>query len=315
MRINRMNNTKHICLVLALGSLFMLFFISGPDYDSPRSLKNFWNLGHILFFSLLPLLIFHHLKMPASYPKYVLYILVLTLLLGTLIEIMQTGLDTRIPDMGDIFRNIIGALVGLFFLLPSRKNLPRKQLVVVQSLVILLVLLQIVPVLNAFWDENIAKRQFPLLSGFETLFENDRWTGDVVFEVSHENKKSGNAAMKVMLNTDTYSGVSLKYFPGDWTRYRHFQISVFNPDSEQLKLTCRIHDWQHTQGLQKYEDRFNQSFSISQGWHTISIPLEQVALAPENRRMEMQRIKGVGIFAVRLPHPRIIYIDDIGLKP
>jgi len=121
--------------------------------------------------------------------------------------------------------------------------------------------------------------------------------------------------MKVMLNTNTYSGVALKYFPGDWEGYRYFKFSVYNPDSENLKLTCRIHDWQHTQGQQKYEDRFNRSFSISQGWHTITIPLEQVALAPENRLMEMQRIQGVGLFTVRLTHPRTFYVDDVGLKP
>jgi hypothetical protein len=293
----------------------MLFFISGPDYYAPRSFKNLWNLGHIIFFSLLPLLVFSALKKSKSYPRQVLYIIVLTLLLGTLIEILQTGLDGRIPDMGDIFRNIIGALVGSAFLLLSRKNLPRKQLVAIQLLVILLVFLQMVPIINAFWDENIAKRQFPLLSGFETPFETDRWMGGAAFEVSDDIRKNGATAMKVMLNTDTYSGVALKYFPGDWDGYHFFQFSVFNPDSDKLKLTCRIHDWQHTQCRQKYEDRFNRSFSISQGWLTITIPLEQVELAPENRRMDMKRIQGVGIFAVRLPHSRTIYIDDVGLKP
>ncbi len=310
-----MNKTKRICLILALGSLFMLFFISGPDYYALRSFKNLWNLGHILFFSLLPLLIFNDSKASTSYPKHVLFIMVLALLLGTLIEILQTGLDSRIPDVGDILRNIIGALVGSVFLLPSRKNFPKKRLVVIQMLVALLVIMQIAPVVSAFWDEKLANRQFPLLSSFETPFEIDRWTGGVVFEVSDDIKKNGVTAMKVMLNTDTYSGVALKYFPGDWEGYRFFQFSVFNPESDELKLTCRIHDWQHTQSRQKYEDRFNRSFSILQGWHTVTIPLEQVELAPENRQMDMQRIQGVGIFAVRLPYTRTIYIDDVRLKP
>ena len=218
-----MNAIKRNCLILLLGSLFLLFFISGPDYYSPRSLKEFWNLGHILFYSLLPLLVFNTIKPPASYQRQVFNILILTLLLGLLVEILQTGIDARIPDLGDIFRNIVGALVGLLFFLPSRKNLSKRLLVVTQALVILLVLLQMVPVVKAFWDENIARRQFPLLSGFETPFEIDRWSGGAVFEVSHENKKNGDAAMKVMLNTDTYSGVALTYFPGNWEGYRFFQ--------------------------------------------------------------------------------------------
>ena len=312
--MKQMDKTKRICLILTLGSLFILFFISGPDYHSSRSFKYLWNLGHILFYALLPLLIFRTSKALTSYPKQVFYILILTLVLGTFIEILQTGLDGRIPDIGDILRNIIGALVGLVFFLPSRKKFPKQWLFVLQLLVILLVSLQVVPIVNAFWDEKQAQKQFPLLSGFETPFEIYRWTGGATFAVQSEFKKSGNAAMKVVMNTDAYSGVALKYFPGNWEGYRFFQFSVFNPDIDELKITCRIHDRRHTQGQQKYKDRFNRSFSILQGWHTITIPLNQVKQAPENREMDMQRIQGMGIFVVRLPHPRTIYIDDIGLK-
>ena len=298
---------------MTLGSLFMLFFISGPDYHSARSFQHFWNLGHIMFYSLLPLLLFNTSNALASYSKQVLSVIILTLALGTLIEILQTGLDDRVPDMGDIFRNVIGALVALVFFLPSRKSFPKKRLVVIQSMVILLVSFQIVPIVTAFWDEKMAKRQFPLLSGFETPFEIHRWTGDATFVVRSEIKKSGNAAMKVMFNTDAYSGVALKYFPEDWEGYRFFQFSVFKPDNDDLKITCRIHDKHHTQGQQLYTDRFNQSFSILQGWQTISIPLNQVKAASGYRQMDMKLIQGVGIFAVRLSHPRTIYIDEIKL--
>ena len=217
-------------------------------------------------------------------------------MLGVLIEVLQTGLDNRLPDTGDIFRNIIGALVGLVFLLPSRKNVPKKRLLAIQALVILLVMLQFVPISKAIWDENMAKRQFPLLSGFETPFEIDRWTGGAVFEIGKEIKKNGDSALKVMLTTETYSGVGLKYFPGNWEKFRFFQFSVYNPQNSELKLTCRIHDWQHTQGRQVYADRFNRSYSVLQGWNKITIPLDQVKAAPENRQMDMQRIQGVGIF-------------------
>jgi hypothetical protein len=35
--------------------------------------------------------------------------------------------------------------------------------------------------------------------------------------------------------------------------------------------------------------------------------------APENRRMDMGQIQGIGIFAVQLPQPRVIYLDYIRL--
>ena len=58
----------------------------------------------------------------------------------------------------------------------------------------------------------------------------------------------------------------------------------------------------------------NRSFSMLQGWQTITIPLDQVKTAPEDRQMDMRQIQGVGIFAVRLPRPRTLYIDDIKLR-
>ena len=59
----------------------------------------------------------------------------------------------------------------------------------------------------------------------------------------------------------------------------------------------------------------NRSFSILQGWQSITIPLDQINTAPENRQMDMRQIQGVGIFAVvRLPRPRTLYVDDIKLR-
>jgi hypothetical protein len=241
-------------------------------------------------------------------------LMVVTIALGILIESLQPGFEDRVPGMGDILRNIIGALVGIVFLLPSRKTIPRKQLLAIQALVVLLVLMQMVPIISALLDENLAKKQFPLLSGFETSSEIKRWKGDVTFDIQSQIKKSGESALKVMLDTETYSGVGLKYFPGDWEGFRYFQFSVYNPQRDKLNLTCRIHDWQHTQGKQVYADRFNRSFPVLQGWNTITIKLEDVKTAPENRSMDIQRIQGVSIFAVRLLQPRTIFIDDVTLK-
>jgi VanZ family protein len=305
---------KRIFLILALLLLFILFFISGPGYDSARSLKHLWNMGHILFYALLALFIESTNKLSSNFQIQLIIILVITLILGVLIEMLQIGMVARTPDMGDVIRNIIGALVGLFFLLPSRKTLSNSRRHVVQLLVCILVLMQLVPAVRAYKDERSANRQFPLLSGFEISSEINRWTGGAPFEISHRVKKTGSASLQVMMNTDTYSGLALKYFPGDWRGYRFFQFSIFNPDNDEMKITCRIHDRQHTQGQQEYADRFNRSFSILKGWQTIIIPLDHVKRAPENRQMDMKQIQSVGIFSVRLPRPRTIYIDDVRLN-
>ena len=119
--------------------------------------------------------------------------------------------------------------------------------------------------------------------------------------------------MRVSLGTTLYSGVSLEYFTGDWAGFSQLQCSIYNPDANPLSITCRIHDVVHIQGVQRYEDRYNHSFILAQGWNTIRIDLEDVKKAPANRIMDMGHIRGVGIFATRLPRPRVIYIDDVAI--
>ena len=165
----------------------------------------------------------------------------------------------------------------------------------------------------ALWDESLARRQFPILSDFETKLEIERWTGGAVFEITNEIKKGGDASLRVAMDTSLYSCVFLKYFPGNWQEYSYFQFAAFNPQNTILILTCRIHDWRHTQGRQQYSDRFNHSFTIKKGWHLIRISLEKVKSAPMDREMDMQRIQGIGIFATKLPKSRIIYLDDVKL--
>jgi hypothetical protein len=217
------------------------------------------------------------------------------------------------PSIGDLFRNIIGAMVCICFLLPSRKTISKRTLLILQSCTVILVVSQIYPVIIAFTDEYIARRQFPELSGFETPFEIQRWSGGADFTIDEKIKHTGKASMKVILSTDKYSGAGLQYFPRDWEGFRYFQFAVFNPSSEGISITCRIHDKKHTEQDQRYEDRFNQTFSIPQGWNTITVSLKDIRHAPKNRQMNMNEILNVSFFATSLPYQRIIYIDDVKL--
>jgi len=148
---------------------------------------------------------------------------------------------------------------------------------------------------------------------FESRSEIDRWTGDADFSIDHETYYHGKASLKVELNTSLYSGVGLKYFPENWQHYNELQLSIFNPDSEPLQLTCRIHDRQHTRGLQLYADRFNRKFSISSGWNLIRIELQDIENAPHKRKMALNEIQGLGIFATSLSKQKTVYVDYVRL--
>jgi VanZ family protein len=305
---------KNVLLTSSAAICFVLFFVGGPDYYSLRSYKYFWDLGHILFFSILGYLIL--LNWPkcseTTFLRQGIFVIFIVICLGGVVELAQTGSD-RTPDILDLIRDIIGGLVAISFWAPARKTISIARLRIWQAISATLVAMAFFPLTTAILDEITALKQFPVLADFESRFEIDRWTGDAEFSIDHEIYYHGKASLKIELNTSLYSGVGLKYFPENWQHYNELQLSIFNPDSEPIQLTCRIHDRQHTQGLQLYEDRFNRKFSISSGWNLIRIQLNQIENAPRKRKMAINQIQGLGIFATNLSKPKTVYVDYVRL--
>jgi hypothetical protein len=116
------------------------------------------------------------------------------------------------------------------------------------------------------------------------------------------------------MDTSLYSGITLVHFPRNWRGYRFLVLEVFTPSPEGLEVTCRIHDRQHEEGEQRYEDRFNKNFHLRPGWNCIRIDLDEVTRAPVGRTMDLGEIREVGLFASRLPVPRTIFVDYVRLE-
>jgi len=308
--INNNNRVWIYGVLLAAGSV--LLFVGGPDYYSPRSFKHFWDIGHILYFALLAGLLCRWRPVsrlsPASQWAIILFI---TLLLGVSIELLQYG-TTRTPDTGDVLRDLTGSLLVLVFS-PLGSKLQAAGRPALRFVVLVLALAQLWPLAKSLTDEAIARHQFPLLSGFETPFEIDRWSGNAGLSVETKTLVAEGRLLKLSLTTDQYSGAALNYFDGNWTSARTLKFSLYNPDARPLQITCRIHDLQHADGNEEYQDRFNRSFVLAQGWNRIEIDLNEVQQSPAGRSMDMSRIRGLGLFTVSLPAPRILYLDEVRL--
>ena len=313
---NLFNNTSRPWIygvLLVIGSV--LLFLGGPDYYSSRSFKHFWDIGHIVYFVLLTGLLTRW-RFVARMPLAVQWaiILVITLLLGVLIEVLQHG-TARTPDSGDVLRDLIGSLMALVFGSPGPELRPVSLRYSLRVAVLMLLLGQLWPVTKSLIDEAIERRQFPVLSDFETPFEIDRWTGNAVLSVQSMPSISRGKLLKLALTTDQYSGATLNYFDGDWTSFTTLSISLYNPDVKPLRITCRINDLQHADGNEEYDDRFNRSFLLTQGWNNIEIDLDEVEESPASRHMDMGRIRELQLFVTSLPATRIIYLDHVELSP
>ncbi len=304
---------KRYILLFILIILITLIFIGAHDNYSSRSYKSLRDLGHILFFFLFPFLLRNIKYTPRNYLTQIIIILTITTLIGITVELFQNG-SHRIPDISDLYRNTLGAMAFIFFLEPSRMDISRKIVVVMQFVTVTLIGLQIVLAVVALVDDFAASKQFPELSGFEKPFEIHRWSGDADFQIDKITRKKGKASLRVSLSTGKYSGISLMYFPRNWKGFRYFQAQIFNPSTKSIFITCRIHDKKHMKELRRYEDRFDKVFKILPGWNQILVNLEDVKNAPKNRLMEMKEIHRVAFFVNRLPFKSTIYIDDVKLS-
>jgi VanZ family protein len=299
-------------LLLITGSLF---FLGGFDYYSPRSYKRIWDQGHVFFYTILCIVLLQSWNFirNKNCTIQLFWLTLLTILSGSLIELIQIKF-ARLTELGDLWRDFLGCLFGLSFFSDSCKKISKRYLLIIRLTVILLLIIELILPFTAIVDEIVAKKQFPVLSKFETPFESERWESEKPAIRTSEQVYEGKYACKFNLDTTQYSGFTLRYFPGNWEGYDKLHFALFNPLTSPLSVTCRIHDWEHIQNKEPYQDRFNRRLLLQPGWNSIQIFLEEVKNAPHNRTMNMKQIMNLCIFATRLSQPLEIYIDDVGLN-
>lgn len=309
----RKTRVDTILFLLLLLGIFFLFF-AGPDYyHASRSYKRIWDQGHIILYTLLTVILLRRwdfLKKQTPVVQF-LVLVIITLSTGILLEFIQRKFS-RFSEFGDIWRDFLGCLAGWVFFSSHIKNRVR-QIFTIRLLVILLIFVELFSPFKAVVDEIWSRYQFPLLSGFETPFEIERWESKEVKTRTTDLAFEGKHSLRISLSTAEYSGIFLKYFPQNWEGWDSLFFAVYNPLSSSLNLTCRIHDDQHVVNGQLYEDRFNRRLILHPGWNQLKVSLEDVRTAPRDRLMQLDKITSFGIFAVRLSSPIDIFIDDIRL--
>lgn len=292
----------------------MLLPSQGSGAPQPRSIQELSIFGHMgVFF--LGAYLFYSFSPAFSlrpFPMQVLVILFTAFMVGIFIEGLQYMIPGRFASLTDILANMAGVMI--FLSLKKISSIKRHILLHTTAVSFAIVLLW--PFFRAVSDEITAYRQFPLLAGFETPFEDTRFIrGTGRFSISDEYAHTGSKSLKVKFGTQTYSGIAMEHMPRDWQGYSHLQFAVYNPQGKTVTLHTRIHDAHHGKsGPMIYADRFNRTFTLApETWTTITISLQSVKKAPRNREMDMGQITNIGFFVAREPEPVMLYIDDIRL--
>lgn len=308
----RLRQEYGIGLLLLIG--FPFFFVGGPGYHAARSFKSAWDLGHILFFFLSTrLFLLHAAKRRGNKRSRFLFfkICASVFVLGVLIELIQKALGGRTVDGWDVYRDLLGCVSA--YIASELFPVANRSFILPAIVVSLLLIAASWPLLRSLADENIARRQFPVLADFETPFEQNRFSPGSRVQREKEVASHGRFSLRIQLTTATYSGASLFYFLHDWRGYNYLNFSMYNPGKKDLSLHCRIHDIHHLQHGMRFSDRFHRLFVLHSGWNQCQVSLAAVRTAPATRRMDMAHIQSFAFFVIRQPRPHVIYMDNIYL--
>lgn len=293
-----------IILIVIILAALPFFFLGGAGDVSTPLFRAVWNLGHIVFFGLVLVLV--QLRWPLPHPQHWLWVVFWVFLVGGSIELVQT-LVGREGSWSDIWRNLLGAGLGLFWGQRATLYLWLARVIMLTALCI-----PLWSVSQVAYLQYSSAKNFPLLAGFEHERELQRWTGDIKRVKRHVSE--GNYALKIRFGTEAFSGIKLDWYLGDWSHSKQLRFDLYNPDTEPLALTLRINDLMHDQQGSNYNDRLNFRLLIKPGWNHLVLPLSQIKAAPKTRDMNLSEITELGIFAMQLAEERVVYFDNLRLE-
>ena len=305
---------KYIACTIFFFICVVFLFAGGKNIGNIRSVAYAWNLGHVVLYLLAGFLLTGTIKQTNKipFPKQVVLFSLVSVVSGLIIEIIQlhTGREFSLKD---VLWDFFGMLTFLVFFSTSAQNIKKTYLRLFQLSVLIILSVIIIPLGILIIDEAAAKQQFPVLSDFETWFENKRWISTNKLEICDNPVVFDNKSLKVTLSPGRYSGLSLNHFPQKWTGYNFLKISIFNSYEKKIKIYCGIKDKIHDNSGYNYNDRYNGKFILNHGWNQIEINLEKVLKAPLKRDMNLNKITSIFLFMAYLKKPMIIYIDDVKL--
>lgn len=293
----------------------LLFSIGGPTIVASRLTHRIWDLGHLGLFGTLTALSFWALYDRCSKwrPRSVnCAVLGTVFLVGAVTEWLQAMVG-REASWEDVGRNLVGAFLVAAFFNPGSPPLARPVRHGLKVVAIAALVWALIPLMRTSYDEYQRYQQFPTLSDFTAKFERDRWvaTYGSKAELSRDlSEQTGRESLKVELGSDLYAGIALSSPFRDFRLYKRLHLKIFNPSPRVLDMTCRINDLAHDN---EWSDRFSRPFDLKPGWNEVAFSVDEIRHSPQNREMEMSKVRVLMLFRPQPSPTETIYVDKVWL--
>jgi VanZ family protein len=295
---------KAIAPMLLIILIFPLFFIAGPTLESDRLVRAIWNLGHLIFFGLLVILV--NKKHPLITIRSWIILTLIVFVIGGLIELIQEKVG-RNGNWEDVYLDLAGAWIALVWLQATSRLLWFARIAVLGLAVPKLASILLLAVLNIR-----SAQEFPRLADFESTL--DLYEFSRKYERSETFRTHGRYGLTLNLLPGRYSGITIKRSLGDWLPYKQMKVDIYNPDDIPLDIVIRVNDIDHDLKGFNDDDRFNGRYTLIQGWNHISIPISNIENGPKDRLMDLSRVSMIIIYTSNLTKFRTIYMDHLRLE-
>jgi len=157
------------------------------------------------------------------------------------------------------------------------------------------------------------KGNTPVLFDFESPVDLEKlnWECHKWFERVKEHATSGMYSLKVSLPPGQYPGIDLRDIPSDWSAYACLNMDVYNPSKDEVAFHIRIDD--HNSKWE-YANRFDRDVLLKPGPNRISIPTNSIKTNLDHRRLNLQKVRRLIVFAPNNQKQRDLFIDNIRLN-
>jgi len=258
--------------------------------------QTFFDSLHVPVFGLIAVFIYLAAGTWSTWIARVLLALVAASILGMLSEFAQV-FTFRDASWRDLVADCIGAISFLLILLamrPPSRFLGRHRLL---SASVAIVLLSWVMMPLAIVSAAYAKRytEFPNIVRFDSPFGRLLTRAQNIDYRVVAGRNSRPAYALVTLLDKPWPGVAFHDVWPNWTNYATLTIDVAIEGDAPLSLHLRVHDEAH-KARQEFTDRFNRSYLLAPGEHTLRIPLTDIANAPRGRLMDLTSVSELIVF-------------------
>jgi len=294
--------------------MLVFLFVGNVDHSDNRLLKEAWQTGHFFLFAALAYILTQlELAKKLSRTKLLALVIICSLVLGVLTELLQYFVG-RSFQVEDLVNDLVGGIAGY---LATQIGI-QKGFIKNGSVAFLFIITSIIGLhrfLMVTYDNYQVEKNAPILSDFETPFEETRWLqATTVNEITDEVARNGKYSLKVTYHLETYPHSILRQFYSDWRGYQNFNFSIYNPAKETEKMFLAIQDMGHWGIAYGYAKRYNKKLTLSPGWNDFSINLQDVRRGPKDRLIQLGKMVSVSFILDKPKQSKTFYIDNLYLS-